>query len=502
MSLDGFGVFAVTTGLATESTRDNSLDGINTIVLKSGAFGWVQTGGAAIKLFRLDREDNTTVPNGTTIIKPLTGPGRWKQFGNGAAVCLMPLFRTIYVDKNTTTDPADQNGAISCPYDGIQKALDTIPPLPTTGTDEEILDDARQGFVLLIAPGYYNEAVVMPQVGRMIILRALGGMAQPSFVPLGTPSGLGPIEGPPVLIEGGPTAGIMVDYSFLDGLTTQTSICPYYQFEGILSQDFTIRGDAADLDIMAGCIISWRDCWNIFLDDDSEEKFNGQLDFRNTFTAFTTVKKAGVVSERSHFGFVGVERIRAEDSTFDDLEALLDLPGEAAVLLTDCNVTTAYSSPFFFGSVRHDTVTEYLVSLAGTLATNQKRRVESLVGNGYFKLIRHTFGATSFVAQLDTSWYLLTNPNAASRTAIIPGLVGSGSGADFSHPSLGSPGSQMSRVVAIKNSNTSDAAGDVLIDPSGTTEIDNAPTRVLSPGEGLILIADGANNNWEIFASF
>jgi hypothetical protein len=90
MSLDGFGVFTVSTGVASESDRDNSLDGVNTVPLKSGAFGWVQNGAAALMLFRLDREDDTTPADGVTVIAPLTGPGRWKAFGgSGAGGCVV-----------------------------------------------------------------------------------------------------------------------------------------------------------------------------------------------------------------------------------------------------------------------------------------------------------------------------------------------------------------------------------------------------------------------------
>jgi hypothetical protein len=83
-------VFTVKTGLASETDRDESLDGINTTYLKSGAFGWVQSGGAALMLFRLDREDDTTPADGVTVIAPLTGPGRWKAFGgSGAGGCVV-----------------------------------------------------------------------------------------------------------------------------------------------------------------------------------------------------------------------------------------------------------------------------------------------------------------------------------------------------------------------------------------------------------------------------
>ncbi len=508
MALDGFGVFAVSTALATEGSRDNSLDGVNTIVLKSGAFGWVQTGAAARKFFRLDREDNTTAPNGTTIIQPLTGPGRWKEFGNAGAVCLLPLFRTIYVDGNTTTLSANQNGSISCPYDTIQKALDTIPAL--SGADPAaILADARQGFVVMIAPGIYDEQITMPQIGRMIILRATGGFAKPSFVPMGTPSGLGPIEGPPVRIEGA-VAEIVMDYSFLTELSTETSICPYYQFEGLFIQAVDIFGDA-DEDIMSGCIQSYRDCWVLdILDEKVTIAFTGQYDFRDTFVAVLDSGSAGMLVERSHFGdVIQIGRAQGADSVFDSLTEvnIADPSLDPSVMLHDCELTTAYAastggSP---GPMVHDSVTEYFSSLLGASTPTEQRRIQGVTGNGYWKLYKATFAAAAITMLPDASFALLVNPNSAVRTFVLPGLAAAG--VDYSHPSAGATTApvatnQMSRAIMVKNSITSDASGDVLLDPSGATTIEGGATRTLSPGESLILVGDGAADNWEIVASF
>lgn len=506
MALDGFGVFAVSTALATESTRDNSLDGINTIVLKSGAFGWTQTGAAARRLFRLDREDNTTPPNGTTIIQPLTGPGRWKEFGNGGAVCLLPLFRTIYVDGNTTALAADQNGSISCPHSTIQAALDTIPAL--SGADPAaILADARQGFVVMIAPGLYDEQITMPQIGRMIILRATGGFAKPVFVPIGTPSGLGPIEGPPVRIEGA-VAEVIMDYSFLTEVSTETSICPYYQFEGLFIAAVDIFGDA-DADIMSGCIQSYRDCWVLdILDEKVTTAFTGQYDFRDTFVAQIDSGAAGMLVERSHFGdVIEIGRAQGADSLFDSLtEVDLSAPSlNPGVMLQNCIVTTLYEASGD-SPVQHDAVTEYFSSLLGSSSPLEPRRIQGVIGNGYWKLYTATFAGATIAMLPDASFALLVNPNASSRTFTLPGLSGGG-GLDYSHPSAGQTAvpvatNQMSRVIMVKNSITSDASGDVLLDPSSATTIEGAATRVLAPGESLILLGDGVADNWEILASF
>lgn len=73
---------AVATG-APGATRQESLDGIDTTLLTDGALAWVQGGPAASTLFRLDTT-SAAVPNGTTIIAPLTGPGRWLALAGGS----------------------------------------------------------------------------------------------------------------------------------------------------------------------------------------------------------------------------------------------------------------------------------------------------------------------------------------------------------------------------------------------------------------------------------
>ena len=310
--------------------------------------------------------------------------------GGGAGRCLLPLFRAIYVDVNTPLAPTAQNGSISCPFDSIQTALDTIPAL-IAGTTAAVLLDARQGFVILTAPGdYSSEVITFPSVGRMIILRALGGLALPAFNPIGTPSGLGPIEGPPVLC-----GNITVDYSFLDGATDQTSICPYYQFEGIFIDTLHIIGDAPDLDVMTGCVLSQKNCWVLEVIDDSiGDKFNGTYDYRESFVAIQETLFAGLVAERSEFGAVEFGRVRAEDSVFDDLNG-----GDAESLLTDCIVTTAYGSP----PVTHDGVTEYAASITDALSFASTRRIEDLSGNGYWKFVTADVPPGGFPIQPDGS---------------------------------------------------------------------------------------------------
>lgn len=62
----------------------DSLDGIDTTALDSGASGWVKTGPNANTLYQLDKT-STATPNGTSVIAPLSGPGRWLEFSGGGA---------------------------------------------------------------------------------------------------------------------------------------------------------------------------------------------------------------------------------------------------------------------------------------------------------------------------------------------------------------------------------------------------------------------------------
>ncbi len=113
MSLNGFGVFTVQVALATDADRDNSLDGINTVHLDTGVLGWVQSGAAASSLFWLDKTDNTTAPDGTTVVAPLTGPGRWKLLITGAGAASVK----VGYDQNEKSQAlSDGDGLI--PSDG------------------------------------------------------------------------------------------------------------------------------------------------------------------------------------------------------------------------------------------------------------------------------------------------------------------------------------------------------------------------------------------------
>lgn len=57
---------------------DASVQGLSSIPLADGAQVYCLENA---KTFRLDKADGTTPPDGTTVIQPATGPGRWKVFG-------------------------------------------------------------------------------------------------------------------------------------------------------------------------------------------------------------------------------------------------------------------------------------------------------------------------------------------------------------------------------------------------------------------------------------
>ncbi len=69
---------------ATVAERATSLDGIDTRALDSGALATITGGTLVGSLYWLD-VDSTEPPNGTSVVAPLTGPGRWLQIATGGA---------------------------------------------------------------------------------------------------------------------------------------------------------------------------------------------------------------------------------------------------------------------------------------------------------------------------------------------------------------------------------------------------------------------------------
>lgn len=58
-----------------------SVDGVNTTMIADGALVYCRENK---QTYRLDRQDDTTPPDGTTVIAPLAGPGRWKILSGGS----------------------------------------------------------------------------------------------------------------------------------------------------------------------------------------------------------------------------------------------------------------------------------------------------------------------------------------------------------------------------------------------------------------------------------
>jgi hypothetical protein len=79
---------------------------------------------------------------------------------------LQPLSYVFFVDVNATVSSPD--GSISRPYTSLQSAIDAI-PAPTSGTEE------KRRYVLLVAPGHYDEDINIPaKGGQELIILGLG----------------------------------------------------------------------------------------------------------------------------------------------------------------------------------------------------------------------------------------------------------------------------------------------------------------------------------------
>jgi len=90
-------VFSVLVAVAGVGQATDSLDGVDTTPLESGHLAWVRTGPAANTLFRLDKSDTTTAPDGVNVVQPLTGPGRWHLLagGGGGSTASIQIVDTI-----------------------------------------------------------------------------------------------------------------------------------------------------------------------------------------------------------------------------------------------------------------------------------------------------------------------------------------------------------------------------------------------------------------------
>jgi len=188
--------------LTRTGSPDASVEGINTTTLGDGCWCYCAENKGE---YQLDKQDNTTPPDGNTVIAPTTGPGRWKLFsGSGGGAC-PALSRVYYVDASTTTPLANQTGASCAPFASIQQAIDAVPVRTT-------IFDVTVPWTFRIAPGIYDEDITLRDDG-VVVLEAIGNPGAPFLLDIAVllfdPIGLAPhnitVQGMP-LLTGSPFA--------------------------------------------------------------------------------------------------------------------------------------------------------------------------------------------------------------------------------------------------------------------------------------------------------
>lgn len=155
-----------------------SVQGVNTTTLADGAFVYCE---ASRSTFRLDKADNTTVPDGTTVIRPSAGPGRWKLFGGGSGSAGLPFSGMWYVDPLTTATARD--GTDEAPFISVTEAI----------TTRVAAGDAIVQLMLVgLFTSYGGDAVVMPPSLAILLLEspaAYGAFPQIDSVAVGAQDG-------------------------------------------------------------------------------------------------------------------------------------------------------------------------------------------------------------------------------------------------------------------------------------------------------------------------
>lgn len=490
---NAFATFTVLVGVAADAAAaQDSLDGIDTTYLESGAFGWVKTGPAADTYFRLDIT-SVLAPDGVTIIEPLVGPGRWLEFsGGGGAACLIPRFHEIYVDANTTTPPVDQNGSLSCPYDSIQTALDTIPPL-----DPLDFQELQCAYVLNVADGVYDEDVTMPSL-RTVTIRATGG-AQNTIAPIAGISTI--VAGPGVFIIDPTftvTRTLTIEYSGLTGSGGASDIPPQLVFEGLAVGQVEVNADGSDPTLILQAGQTWKDCTVVAWDDVGQsDKYAGLIELRNTSLDILGGASGGTDAtfdcEHSVGGSWGfITRMRSDKCVFDELvfdsDAAPSPPWLSSFDMTDTIITTDVDE--FVGgglaaAIRMDSNTVFWCELLGSMSTTQVRSVQDLTAESYQHLVDtgFSFGEAFSTLMVDAS---LVDPSPISLPLI--------SGA-WARPSVGA---LMARQAVVKNRSVS--SFDVLVSAIGGDTIEGGASVTLAPGEGAIFVPRTATD-WERIAT-
>lgn len=336
--------------------------------------------------------------------------------GNGGAVCLLPLHRTIYVDGNTTTPLADRNGSISCPYGTIQAALDTIPDPP----DLSDVLDLSQPFVLLVASGVYFEDVVLPVNGYSVHIQAIGGSGPAEtfdpFAFFGSAA-----WGPSVFI----TEIVLAPSGPAWDGAPGAAIAPTYQFESIISNVFDLDAAAiVDTEMMESTSLIFRRSSFEELVDVAEEdnKWQSVINIRESTFAFISTKDAAYIAEHSLLGFVECLAMRSADSVIDDIE-LLGTTTFPEFAFNDTVITTSLAT--FFGDVIFlDGVTSYYAAKNSALSTFESREVSEDNSHAFLHSSRNLSvaagGITTFRPE-DT--FISANATAAGRRIILPSIA-------------------------------------------------------------------------------
>ena len=492
---NAFAIFTCELGVATTAAeQDDSLDGIDTNHVDTGAFGWVKTGPAADTLFRLDLT-SAAAPDGTTVIAPLVGPGRWLEFsgGGGGGGCLTPRTKELFVDANTAVAPIDQNGSLSCPFDSIGAALALV-----TSPDPSDLETLFS-WEINCAPGIYDEDVSLPPVpGASVTLRGISG-GQPGNAPTVGPTGqqLGPgvfIADPTNVV----TRTITIDYSGATGTGGASDVAPLFVFEAIACEKVEVDGDGSDALLLENSPQTWMDCVILDYEDiSSTDKYTSTIELRNSTFDLIDAGDAKIDADHSAGGdwsFIG--RLRSEKCIIGVVTIdFTSVAGPSDVFdLTDTFI--AIDLDEFNGGLanilRLDSNTAFFAEFVTGLSTAQLRYVQDLTAQAFQHYIVELSGAGA-VFMLEQASTALGDTPVGGKTVTVP---------DALAWSLTSPfmaaGQSMSRQFTIKNRSLS--AGTLTVSPSGGDTIEGGAGFTLAPGEGVIMVAR-TTTDWEIIAS-
>lgn len=139
-------VFSVQTALATASDSKNSLDGIDLALgqYESGTVGFVR---ATNSYYRYDAA-SAAVPDGVTVVQPLSGSGRWLLLSSSVAAGQCAVLRVA------------QDG--SGDFTTIEAALAFANANAT----------ATEPYTLVVCPGQYTPAATLPFTNQYVSMRA------------------------------------------------------------------------------------------------------------------------------------------------------------------------------------------------------------------------------------------------------------------------------------------------------------------------------------------